>query len=102
MQHQHQCIRTEKLTWHQQLDHPCDEYLYKAGKAIKGLPTFKFVSSILDTCPTYIGVKQTKAQKQTIDAGKHINKGSDVPCEPHSTERAKHPYQGLSIDFSFC
>ena len=67
----------------------------------RGIPTFKFVSSILNTCPTCIWAKQTKARKQTINTGKHINKGSGVPCEPHSTKYANLPYQKLSIDFSF-
>ena len=92
--------RTEKLLWHQCLGHPCDEYLYKAGKAVKGVPTFSFMSTILDTCPIYIRAKQTKVRKQATKIEERITKGH-TPCASHSTKRAEHPYQGLSIDFSF-
>ena len=51
---------TEKLLWHLL----CDKYLYKASQSIKGLPQFKLTTSILDTCPTCIRAKQTKAHQQ--------------------------------------
>ena len=81
--------RTEKLLWHQRFGHPCDEYLYKAGKAIKGVQTFSSVSMILDTCPTCIRAKQTKARKQPIKAAARNLEGSK-PCASHSTKWAEH------------
>ena len=76
--------KTEKLLWHQQLGHPCDEYLYKAHKFISGVPKFDRQTPVLDQCPTCIQAKQTK-----------------VPAGPHTTCVATQPYQGLSIDFCF-
>ena len=76
--------QTEKFLWYQRLGHPCDKYLYKAGKAIEGVPTFKSVSSILDTCPTCIRAKQTKAQKQTITVEHQVHKGHvSTPSDLH-------------------
>ena len=75
---------TERLLWHQRLGHPSDHYLYNAHKHIKGVPKFKHMDAILDSCPTCIRAKQTKE-----------------PAGPNTTRTATQPYQGLSIDFSF-
>ena len=58
------CIKkqTEKLLWHQRSGCPCNECLCNASKAICGVPEFKSVSAVLDTCPTCIRAKQTKAR----------------------------------------
>ena len=34
-------VETERVLWHQQLGHPCDEYLYSAHKFIDVVPKFK-------------------------------------------------------------
>ena len=70
---------TERLLWHHRLGHPSDYYLYNAHKFIKGIPKFKHMDPILDTCPTCIRAKQTKE-----------------PAGPNTTRRATVPYQGLS------
>ena len=75
---------TERLLWHQRLGHPSDYYLYNAHKHIDGVPQFKHMDRVLDTCPTCIRAKQTKE-----------------PAGPNSTRTATQPYQGLSVDFSF-
>lgn len=75
---------TTRLLWHQRLGHVSDHYLYNAHKHIDGVPRFKHIDPILDTCPTCIRAKQTKEA-----AG------------PNSTQSATLPYQGLSIDFGF-
>jgi hypothetical protein len=51
---------------------------------VKGVPQFKHLNPVLDTCPTCIRAKQTKE-----------------PAGTNSTRTATIPYQGLSIDFSF-
>ena len=76
--------KTEKLLWHQQLGHPCNEYLYNTHKYITGVPKFDWQTPVLDQCPTCNQEKQTK-----------------VPAGPHSTYIATQPYQRLSIDFCF-
>ena len=91
--------RTERLLWHQRLGHPCDEYLYNAHTAIDGVPRFKTTSSIFDTCPTCIRAKQTKSTPGSPTLP-HDTQAKPNPNH-HSTRSAKHPYQGLSIDFSF-
>ena len=78
------CAATKRLLWHQRLGHPSDYYLYHAHKYVTGVPKFKHMDTILDTCPTCIRAKQTKES-----AG------------PHTTRTATRPFQGLSIDFSF-
>ena len=55
---------TKKLSWHQILGHPCAEYLYKASQSIKWIPQFKSITTILNTCPTCICSKQTKAHQK--------------------------------------
>lgn len=75
---------TERLLWHQRLGHPSDYYLFNAHKHITGVPKFKHLEPILDTCPTCIRSKQTKE-----------------PAGNNTTRTATVPYQGLSIDFSF-
>ena len=75
---------TQRLLWHQRLGHPSDYYLYHAHKHVKGVPAFAHEHPILDNCPTCIQSKQTKE-----------------PAGHNSTRTAIHPYQGLSIDFSF-
>ena len=75
---------TLRILWHQQLDHPCDEYLYSAHKFIDGVPEFKRRSNVLSRRSTYIKAKQTK-----------------MAPGPNSTKRAIHFGQGLSIDFPF-
>lgn len=75
---------TERLLWHQRLGHPSDYYLYNAHKHITGVPKFKHMDPILDSCPTCIRAKQTKE-----------------PAGSNTTRTATVPYQGLSIDFSF-
>lgn len=75
---------TQRMLWHQRLGHPSDYYLFNAHKHITGVPQFKHLDPILETCPTCIRAKQTKE-----------------PAGPHSTRTATRPYQGLSIDFSF-
>ena len=91
--------RTERLLWHQRLGHPCDEYLCKAHTAIDGVPQLKTTTSIFDTCPTCIRAKQTKS---TPSSPTLPNEASlEANPDHHPTRSAKHPYQGLSIDFSF-
>ena len=75
---------TERMLWHQRLNHPSDYYLYNAHKHIDGVPQFKHMDPILETCPTCIQAKQTKEA-----AG------------PNTTRVAVYPFQGLSVDFSF-
>lgn len=75
---------TERLLWHQRFGHPSDCYLYNAHKHIKGVPKFKHLDPILETCPTFVRAKQTK----------------EAPGN-NTTRTATVPYQGLSIDFSF-
>ena len=75
---------TERMLWHQRLNHPSDYYLYNAHKHIDGVPKFKHMDPILDTCPTCIQAKQTKE-----------------PAGPNTTRVAVYPFQGLSVDFSF-
>eukprot|EP00980_Cylindrotheca_fusiformis_P025420 scaffold13674_cov80-Cylindrotheca_fusiformis.AAC.1 len=75
---------TERLLWHQRLGHPSDYYLFNAHKFIKGVPKFKHLDPILESCPTCIRAKQTKE-----------------PAGENPTRVATVPYQGLSIDFSF-
>jgi GAG-pre-integrase domain len=72
----------KKLLWHQRLGHPSDEYLMKAHKCIKGIPKFYSTTGVLNSCPTCIHSKMTKASV-----------GS------HSTRTATQPHQGISIDF---
>ena len=76
--------QTQRLLWHQRLGHINDDYLYNAHKFIDGIPKFKHNDPILDKCPTCIQSKQTK-----------------TPAGPNTTRTAEHPFQGLSIDFSF-
>eukprot|EP00980_Cylindrotheca_fusiformis_P020907 scaffold7928_cov68-Cylindrotheca_fusiformis.AAC.1 len=59
-------------------------YLFNAHKFIKGVPKFKHLDPILESCPTCIRAKQTKE-----------------PAGENPTRVATVPYQGLSIDFSF-
>lgn len=75
---------TERLLWHQRLGHPSDYYLYNAHRHIVGVPQFKHIEPILESCPTCIRAKQRKE-----------------PAGTHTTRTATVPYQGLSIDFSF-
>jgi hypothetical protein len=57
-----QAIRqeTERLLWHQRLGHTSDYYLYNAHQHVKGVPQFKHMDKVLDTCPTCIRAKQKK------------------------------------------
>lgn len=75
---------TERLLWHHRLGHPSDYYLFAAHRYVKGVPRFKHMDPILDSCPTCIRSKQTKN-----------------PSGPNTTRTATIPFQGLSIDFSF-
>ena len=75
---------TEKLLWHQRLNHCCDDFLYSAHNHIDGVPKFCRESPVLNQCPTCIQAKLTK-----------------TPPGHNSTKRATRPYQGLSIDFAF-
>jgi GAG-pre-integrase domain len=75
---------TERLLWHQRLGHPSDYYLFNAHKHVDGVPQFKHMDPVLETCPTCINAKQKKE-----------------PAGPNPTRTATVPYQGLSIDFSF-
>ena len=92
--------RTQRLPWHQQLGHPCNECFFKASKATDGVPQFKSITSILDTCPTFIFAKQIKACKQQSPP-KTVSSSSSLKQDPHTTKRARHLCQGLSINFSF-
>ena len=76
-------VKTERMLWHQQLGHPCDEYLYNAHKTVDGVPKFANIDkhSVLDQCPTCIQAKQTK-----------------IPDGPNFIKAATRPYQGLSKD----
>lgn len=78
------CKDVTHLLWHQRLGHPSDNYLFNAHKHVDGVPKFTTVTSVLDTCPTCIRAKQTKARHGT-----------------NSTRTADRPYQGISMDFSF-
>ena len=94
--------QTEKSPWHQRLGHPCDKHLCNASKAINGVPKFMSIASALDACPTCVRSKQTKARKQPDNTAKSdTNSSKPGTVNPHSTKRALHPHQGLSIDFSF-
>ena len=74
--------------------------LFKSGKAIDGVPQFKSITLILDTCPTCIRAKQTKAHKQQSPP-KMASLSSSSKSNPHTTKLADCPRQGSSIDFSF-
>ena len=85
-----QCVKkqTKKLLWYQQLGHPCDKHLQDASEAMNGVPNFTSTTSVLDSCPTCIWAKQTKARKQP-DAPETDQKPSKF--NSHTTKRAPHP-----------
>ena len=76
--------RTERMLWHQRLEHPSDKYLYRAHKFVRGVPKFQHEVPVLTTCSTCIEAKQVKS----------------APGE-NTTLTAKQPFQGLSLDFMF-
>jgi hypothetical protein len=76
--------RAERLLWHQRLAHPSDYYLYAAHQHIDGIPEFKRIDPILDSCPTCLASKMKKSAA-----------GSN------STRKATTPWQGILIDFAF-
>ena len=90
--------QTEQILWHQRLGHPCNEYLYNANHAIKGVPLFKSNTLILDTCPTCIRATQTKARTQLPISGQVTSTSKPTM---RSTMKAQHPHQWLLINFSF-
>ena len=72
------------MLWHQRLGHPSDHYLFNAHKFVDGVPKFKHMDPVMDTCPTCIRAKITKSS-----------------ASEDSTMTATQPFQGLSIDFMF-
>ena len=79
------CARAEKLLWHQQISHPCNECSHDAHKLIASVPDFEQqTTAVLDQCPTCIQAKQIK-----------------VPGDLNLTCVATQPCQGLLIHFCF-
>ena len=73
---------TEKLLWYQKLGHPCDKYLYNAGKYIDEVPDFSNTTSkLLDQRTTWIQAKMPK-----------------TPPGHGNTRVSTQPYQVLLID----
>ncbi len=54
---------TERILWHQRLNHCSDAYLYEAHKNIHGVPKFKRATPVMDQCPTCLAAKIRKAPR---------------------------------------